>query len=74
MEFRHTMTDKRGQVHVVIPLSFWPEILEWLHSSHQGVQLTLRRARDVVYWPGMGKDIERTVDQCAVCEETSPAL
>ena len=59
---------------MVIPLRMRPEILQWLHSSHQGVQSTLRRARDVVYWPGMSKDIELVVSRCSVCEETSPAL
>ena len=63
---------KAGQV--VILLKLRPDILQRLHSSHQGVQSTVRRARDAVYWPGMSKDIEIAVSQCPVCEETSPAL
>ena len=49
---------------MVIPLRMRPEILQQLHSSHQRVQSTLRRTRD----------IELVVSRCSVCEETSSAL
>ena len=29
-----------------------------LHSSHQGIESTLRRARETVYWPNMKSDIK----------------
>ena len=72
MEVQEGIVYKGGQV--VIPLRMRPEILQRLHSSHQGahagpVYHILRRAQDVVYWPGMGKDIELTVSQCPGCEE-----
>ena len=68
MEVQEGIVYKGGQV--VIPLRMRPEILQRLHSSHQGAQSTVvRRAQDVVYWPGMGKDIELTVSQCPGCEE-----
>ena len=38
-----------------------------LHSSHQGVEATLRRARDSIYWHGMMNDIQEMIDQCAAC-------
>ena len=68
--FQDTMTNQDGIVYkggqVIIPLRMRPEILQLLHSIHQGVQSTLRRTRDVVYWPGMSKYIELTVSQCPV--------
>ena len=59
---------------MVVPGEARPDIVLRLHSSHQGIQSTLRRAQDVVYWPGMKKDIEKAVRSCAVCEENAPAL
>ena len=59
---------------MVVPVEVRPDIVVRLHSSHQGIQSTLRRAQDVVYWPGMKKDIEKAVKRCAVCEENAPAL
>eukprot|EP00731_Ephydatia_muelleri_P024692 Em0016g963a len=76
--FRETMTVQDGIVYkggqVVVPVEVRPDIVVRLHSSHQGIQSTLRRAQDVVYWPGMKKDIEKAVRRCAVCEENAPAL
>ena len=43
------MIYKGGQV--VVPSSLREVFLHRLHSSHQ--ESTSRRARDVVYWPGM---------------------
>ena len=47
-------------------------ILE-LHSSHQGYEATLRRARDAVYWPGMADQIKSLTASCTICEKDAPA-
>ena len=38
---------------LVIPAGYRPDIVKSLHKSHIGVKVTLRRARDIVYWPGV---------------------
>lgn len=38
-----------------------------IHASHIGAQGCLRRARAVLYWLGMNKDIESCIAQCDVC-------
>ena len=43
---------------VIIPVSMRTEIMEQLHSGHIGIQGTLRRARDLIYWPGISNDIK----------------
>ena len=63
---------KGGQV--VVPTELRGQILQRLHASHQGIQSTLRRARDSVYWPGMTEDVNRVCSQCSICEMDSPAL
>ena len=57
---------------IVIPQSFRRKILEKLHLAHQGVQRTKAKARKVLYWPGMGKDIETMVEKCAQCQQLQP--
>ena len=37
-----------------------------IHASHIGIQGCLRRAREVLYWPGMNRDIENCIAQCHV--------
>ena len=44
-----------------------PAITAKAHSSHQGIQASIRKARDRVFWPGMGKDIEEAVTKCSIC-------
>jgi hypothetical protein len=47
----------RGE-RVVIPKSLRKEILEDLHAAHQGVESTLRRARESIYWPNVNREIK----------------
>ena len=50
---------------IVVPAAARPDALQRLHASHQGIVRTKQRARQVVYWPGMIVDIERTVRTAA---------
>ena len=38
-----------------------------IHESHMGAEKCKARARTVVYWPGMSKDIENEVFKCSMC-------
>lgn len=59
------MTDDR----IVIPQSAKQVMLERLHLAHQGIQRTMAQARKVMYWPGMTRDIESTVERCSPCQQ-----
>ncbi|KAJ8046021.1 hypothetical protein HOLleu_09172 [Holothuria leucospilota] len=58
----------KGQ-QIVIPSSFRNSIKTKLHSSHQGINSTLCRARDTVYWPRMSKALKDFVEQCEICNQ-----
>uniref|UniRef100_A0A803KB09 Gypsy retrotransposon integrase-like protein 1 n=1 Tax=Xenopus tropicalis TaxID=8364 RepID=A0A803KB09_XENTR len=58
---------------VVIPKGSRAEMLRRLHSAHQGMQRSKARARLIMCWPGMSKDIEQMVENCTVCQEERPA-
>lgn len=45
------------------------EMLTFLHESHQGIEKIKARAREVMYWPGVARDIEDTVTCCGKCAE-----
>ena len=55
---------------LVIPQSLRSEIKEKIHSSHQGIQGCLRRARQAVYWPNMNKEVEEYIIKCEACTST----
>lgn len=56
---------------LVVPKSLRQEMLELIHESHFGMVKCKARAREILYWPGMSKDIELLVGRCEVCEKFS---
>lgn len=53
---------------IVIPGKMRKQLLDELHSAHQGQEQTLARARQCLYWPGITRDIENQVKSCEQCE------
>ena len=43
------------------------EMLQIIHNSPLGIEKCKRRARDVLYWPGMSSEIEDFVSTCKIC-------
>ena len=56
----------------VIPTSLRPKIKEKLHRSHIGIQGCLRRAREVVYWPNMNRELTEFISKCETCNTFQP--
>ena len=57
------MRGSRIVVHTSLRLS----MLDKLHSGHQGITKCRQRARDFVWWPGLNKQLEALVQNCAKC-------
>lgn len=55
----------------VIPQSLRPKMKTKLHESHIGVQGCLRRARELVYWPGMNAELTDYMSKCDICLSSS---
>ena len=62
----------RGET-LVVPASMCHEMLTKLHEGHLGMQKCKARARSIMYWPGMGQDIEDTISRCSTCAKYKPA-
>ena len=58
---------------LVVPRSMRRQILDKLHSSHQGVEKTKARARQTVFWPGISNDIHQRIESCVPCQERKPS-
>ena len=52
---------------VIIPMEMRKKMLQIIHNSHLGIEKCKRRARDVLYWPGMSSEIEDFVSTCEIC-------
>lgn len=53
---------------IVVPASMKTKILGQLHESHLGIVKTKKRAKELLYWPGMYDDIENIVSKCFTCQ------
>ena len=71
--FRDELTLQDGLVFkgnkVIIPKQLQKLMLKKIHCTHQGPEACIRRARDVIFWPGMTAEIHQLVSQCSVCNE-----
>ena len=63
-----------GESRILIAKDLRPSILDSLHSAHQGVDSTLRRARQCVYWPGLTNSINQICSSCKLCVKNAPSL
>ena len=52
---------------IIIPKALQSDMLKIVHESHQGLERCKERARAVMCWPGMTKDIDQVVSQCRTC-------
>ena len=49
---------------IVIPAKLRTDILAKIHAGHLGIEKCRKRAREVVFWPGLNQDINNTVQSC----------
>ena len=57
----------------IIPFSLRNHVLKTLHAAHQGITGMGARARSIVFWPGLTKDIERVRAECSECNRNAPS-
>ena len=53
---------------IVIPNALQSKILEIIHHRHQGITKCNERAKEAVWWFGIGKDIKSIVGRCKECQ------
>ena len=70
-DYRDELTIQDGIVlrgnRVVIPVSLRNDMKQRVHAGHLGINSCLQRARKLIYWPGMSRDIRQYVQACPVC-------
>ena len=58
---------------VVLPESLRGQVLDLIHSCHQGETKCLLLARQSVFWPGISRDIREMVKACEACNKYQQA-
>ena len=76
-EVRDRLSSSHGIVlmnhRIVIPHSLRRQVLNNLHSAHQGHTSMTARANQTVYWPGMNASIRLHRTSCRACNEIAPS-
>ena len=49
---------------LVIPRMLRAGMIKQIHQGHIGVEGCLRRAREVIYWPGMNAEVKDHISKC----------
>ena len=57
---------------IVVLKQLQAETLRKIHTGHQGIVQCRLRATSSFRWPGISKDIESFVQQCAECKKSTP--
>lgn len=57
---------------ILVPVSLRSNILERLHTSHSGLEATMKLARDTVFWPGINDQIRQRIQSCYSCLKFAP--
>ena len=52
---------------IIIPQTSRKSILNKLHESHSGISKTKLLAKQLYFWPGINKDIEKLIGNCEAC-------
>ena len=70
-DYRDELTVQDGIIlrghRIIIPTSMHREIKEKVHAGHLGINSCIRRAKDMVYWPGVSKEIRQFIESCNTC-------
>ncbi|XP_040066107.1 uncharacterized protein K02A2.6-like [Ixodes scapularis] len=71
--YREEIHEENGLVlrsnKIIIPTAIRSKILNLLHTAHAGKDKMKRRAREILFWPGINADIDREHDKCSKCEK-----
>ncbi|UYV63892.1 K02A2.6-like, partial [Cordylochernes scorpioides] len=73
--FREELTVQDGIIlkndKIVIPKKLRAEMIMKTHQGHIGINSSMRRARDNIFWPGMNAQIGQEIENCSICLSNS---
>ncbi|PFX21652.1 Transposon Ty3-I Gag-Pol polyprotein [Stylophora pistillata] len=73
-QYRAEITVQQGILmkddRVIIPSVLRLDVLDKIHTGHQGIQKCRERAKSGVWWPNLSKQIEDLVRECPTCIKT----
>ena len=57
----------------IVPKNLLLGYIDKIHAGHLGINKSLQKACEYLFWKGYTKDIIEAIDQCAMCQENAPS-
>ena len=57
---------------LLVPAVMRRKMLKTIRYSHVGADSCLRKALDVLFWPGLAKAVHNHISKCAIYNEFQP--
>lgn len=58
---------------IIVPKSLQLYVLNLVHSGHPGISKSIKKARQLFYWPKLSQDIQIFISKCRTCEKFKSA-
>ena len=57
----------------IVPKNLQSVYIDKIYAGHLGINKSLQKAREYLFWKGYTKDISEAIDKCALCQENAPS-
>lgn len=57
---------------IIVPAVLRENFLQRLHANHQGMEYTIKLAKETVFWPKISDQIKQRIQACLICLKHSP--
>ena len=64
----------RSTGRIVIPASLRQQVLNQIHTGHQGIHKCREHAHEAVWWPGLSAQLDEMVHRCQECQQQRSQL
>ena len=58
---------------IFVPTTLRQDMLQKVHEGHFGIEKTIQRARQILFWPRMANDIQTLISSCPTCMTKRPS-
>ena len=57
----------------IVPKNLQSVYINKIHAGHLGINKSLQKAQEYLFWKGYTKDISEAIDKCTLCQENAPS-
>lgn len=70
-QYKHELSTQDNIIHrgdrILIPYKLRKLMIDKVHISHNGIEATIKLARNNLFWPGMTTQIKNKIKKCDIC-------